>query len=1578
MAQKPPEHLKQNVTIDWEQWIHGPTNDDDDHDIADIDLDARTLEWYAGADLELAALFGYVGKPDEAHYAGIGMPPREVSAPSGARRRGAPDETGLLGHRLAWAARTIHTALIWFTRLIPEGGSDAARPVLTRPRGGDHDAESMLTPFRSMVYRARAYRRERWLADALRNTEGYDYEEVKCVSAALDLIGMTMLGEIPMNDMLRDWASIVVELLPNSIYRATEEHVAMALASLALRRRRGRLQALRAWAKKATLKKGHAMTKPPEANNVYSASASKTHRGERTQQVAADMGLTGWSEQWLASQIDKGDETAKLVQDIDDKGPSAWHVTEDGVQSIIVLPAINGERIDKVCKKFRGETGISTDNLRPRLVSWLSHGAKTSLAKLLMHIERTKRWPPLLRGTLAIALAKKGGGARLIGLIIALYRIWARLRYEDVQRALESRLGRPFHTAAPGEGAAMAAATASLLGEAAHGRGEASATTMADIEQFYEQISFTELISGAAAFGLPPAVTSLVMHQYAGPRRLRVGQAHSQAVYPTRSVIPGCTWATVLIRMMVIGPAEKFLRAVQQRCTGFDVSINLNIYVDDLAVTTRGFAREAILLHTWVTRLLVQWITQRLHKRLAANKLICIASSPYLRGALENNLGSIGCSVSLEGDLLGADFSAGGLLRRRRGLRKRMCKNGRRRARLRWWRGLGGDAREIARGGIGPSIAFGATASGLPPKAAHLRRRLQGATTYATASGSSLTARLALGGRKYGDSDPSVIDPNPPIIMLLSLLWDRPQLRSEFIDAWRSTAADLAGCAPMAAWRRVRGIVSAAWAHLRQHRAEWTAPFRLRLLGNDVDLVSTPPKQVLEILRAHARWYFDVTLIERIVTEHATEDEASDILHAYRRGIDWKSIREALCTNSGPATALENRALFLLTSKALWPEARRWKAGMTGHGTCTTCMIAIGSQRHRVHECAGVQQHMTWQVIAGKLSPSSPLFAHHHLLPLTLYGLPPLRALWQPVHGRRQDGLLPPQRRGHYYGDGSGVRQESAAHRRATWALYLHDGDIANSLKEVEETTGTLSPEHYIRGMLNGWRPTVPRAETRAIVAFLERALPGSTYHGDCRYALEVAAAGVPARFRSSWSGDADLWRTVKRLLDDAAGKENMKFIKIKAHRGRAAAECEGHEALQHWTGNARVDVLARKLARELREQGRDQETNDPREGTVRHQDVQDALRWLAVSTAWALRHWPEQAVKRRPKQRLAQQGVTTVGPHTLVPRRGGGYICSECHLYTTTQTSMKSLRNTPCRGTLTSACHYSHVLEWSRGVLWCSQCASYTIRRPRALKLPCPGQPKTEAARNVQRRLREGLPPTTADYLTDEVKIGAIVKPNVDKPQMTYAQDGKTPNNAAGAGRPDAASAEGTVPTQVGRYARLDQQRARETTAEAHDAGSLETVAKDEANPNRGARRRLRGKQKPVQAEALAAQPARPTIPLCSPVATAPWTTRVGISSMSVLQPCMVCEGRTRTTCRGCSRALCIACARARRTCPHQSERVHEGSETSRTSDPSSAVDHQLPHFQCVPCGASSPSARAIFSSSSSSPVGPPDPASA
>ncbi len=598
---------------------------------------------------------------------------------------------------------------------------------------------------------------------------------------------------------------------------------------------------MKSWARSAPLKVAHAVTKCPDIGSRHSASARKTHAGEMTAQLAADRGLDEWSVHWLAGTADRSQEIIDMAERIYNDGPAQWATTDDGALTEIKLPPITAARLLKWAKRFRGDTGRGGDALRPRHVALLSQGALEALALMLNAIEQDQQWPGTLRGVAAVALAKKTGGARLIGTTGAIYRLLSKVRHDDVREELESRLARPFLAAAPGIGAERAAVDVSLQGELAHAHGDVMATSLVDIAKYYEQVTFEELIHGAAAMGIPKTITCLALHLYAGPRRVRVGRAWSAPVFPTRSILPGCTWATVLIRAITIGPAEKLIAVLRDKAADNHCSFKLGVYVDDVQLSTAGRQSVVQRTHPWATKRLVSWIESGLGKKLARDKLQCVATTAAARKAIEQPMMKMGFKVSAEGELLGTDFGAGGRIRRRRTLRGRVTKVKKRRGRLRWWKTVGGNASEVVRGGVVSSLAYGGAASGLPPMVMRMMRRLQGAALRINAGAASLTAKLALGGDGYREIDPAVLDPAPPLRHLLSIIWDQPWIREQFIGGWKYVAEEFLRCTETAAWKMVRGPLSGAWAHLKGIGAEWTAPFTLRALSSDINILTTPP-----------------------------------------------------------------------------------------------------------------------------------------------------------------------------------------------------------------------------------------------------------------------------------------------------------------------------------------------------------------------------------------------------------------------------------------------------------------------------------------------------------------------------------------------------------------------------------------------------------------------------------------------------------------------------------------------------------------------------------------------------------------
>ncbi len=517
------------IATEWGEYDHGQN------------IEYNLNNWYAGAECEIASMYGTAGTEDEVAYMGMGLAPRFVLDSGGGRFRHVPDELGLIGQRLTWVSR----------------GLDVWQRVGIR-RSNDIDTTKLTDTLWRLGHRAVAFlgeeRRRKHVdelaafQETLRSALGFMATWSRTTRGERPAVARWVNGGAMSRQRLADRADELVA--------ATNEALGK-LRSIPLSRT---YKEVSKWVRAATLKTAHRVTKPPGVPCGYSASASKLHRGERTAQLAADAGIEEGGRVWRAcddTEQDDSDEILNMLERIEGDGSA----TEKEIQ----LPPIDEDSLHHGTRSFRGNTGVGVDWLPPRLVSRMSKGAKRFLAALLMSVERARRWPRGVRAIIELARAKKAGGARLIGLAPSLYRIWSRIRYIHIRAELETRISRPFLAAAPGRGALRAVQDAAWKCEYAAARNEQAAATTADLRQYYEQINMVEVVRGAKTHGMPTAVTMLAVDLNMSPRCINAERSYSKFVRPKRSVLAGCTWAMVFIRLLMIHPSEQFLEAVRKK-----------------------------------------------------------------------------------------------------------------------------------------------------------------------------------------------------------------------------------------------------------------------------------------------------------------------------------------------------------------------------------------------------------------------------------------------------------------------------------------------------------------------------------------------------------------------------------------------------------------------------------------------------------------------------------------------------------------------------------------------------------------------------------------------------------------------------------------------------------------------------------------------------------------------------------------------------------------------------------------------------------------------------------------------------
>ncbi len=490
-----------------------------------------------------------------------------------------------------------------------------------------------------------------------------------------------------------------------------------------------------------------------------------------------------------------------------------------------------------------------------------------------------------------------------------------------------------------------------------------------------------------------------------------------------------------------------------------------------------------------------------------------------------------------------------------------------------------------------------------------------------------------------------------------------------------------------------------------------------------------------------------------------------------------------------------------------------------------------------------------------------------------------------------------------------------------------------------------------MRGNVAGWYPTVPRGELTALIMYLQHAGPDEAYIGDCAYVIDGARGGVPRKLTSSTSPNADLWREVKRRMED---REQMSVIcKTRAHRSQREAQEDTTEPIRWWHGNRAADWQAKELARKIAEV--DTRMYEAEAARTCHQN---AIARVALGAAWAYRHWPAKGDPGEGKRGSipADDAEDEGDRHVLYRDDGGRLERRVCRKYANAKRAMARMFVEKCSGDIMRQIHPSHNVRSTAGIVWCTCCGAYTTRQPRLLAKECNRRPTTIAQKNVLRRLTANLPPTTAAYLGNvAVANGGVAGANnghADEVLWRRSAAGDVGPGNGGDARPPGTSRLACAPT--GRYARLpggrlhrdpdgddrprgddalhDDMRGDFMTVEFTMAATTPENAQARWQP-RGAEAQAAGASAIGTCTGAAAL-RHPPLPsacgndtlqdaqrtsredICTPTANSAWTRRLHTRYTVCAKACGICSTPTRTLCRGCERPLCMRCARGRDSC--------------------------------------------------------------
>ncbi len=792
--------------------------------------------------------------------------------------------------------------------------------------------------------------------------------------------------------------------------------------------------------------------------------------------------------------------------------------------------------------------------------------------------------------------------------------------------------------------------------------------------------------------------------------------------------------------------------------------------------------------------------------------------------------------------------------------------------------------KQVAKGGLLPAAGYSDPVTGITNAALRDYRRIHAAAAMVQCSGSSLTAKLAIGGDDYAEYDPAVLHCNPPLMSILRKIWDQPSARSDFSGNWWRARDDIRELAPNERWRRAGGPVMAAWLHFLRIGIEWKRPFLIEALDNQVDLLKTSPKQVLAVVTAHARRHYDRALISRLCVEHGWQQ--NEMTEHCQHGID-RVLPHAILRGKVGGVALrpeQRRGLELLIRGGFWPEQRRWNAGMRDTPECVACGAASACEVHRVHDCDAMHFDMVMAQAGGTLPREPEQIRSPRLAPLLARGLPPKPLPWEPVPVSMTEGCITPEPSIAVYGDGSGYLQEVKELRGASWWVVTIGHDC----------NGEWRREEAMRGGVHGWFPTVPRGEFPALLNFLRCSGPNAQFVTDCQGVADGMHTGIPDALTSSGSFNADLWKEARGYLRDREVAPTV--IKTKAHRARAAALLDAEDHVGHWYGNQCADAHAKSLAKSMIEAPKlDGVWHGAREVAIQ------TLRRAAFGVAWALRCWPELEKKKPTGPHQIQNEADQDTGHMFHRRQDGGIECTLCRRVARGAKGARRLRREVCGGSILHHIDESHAIRFSAGVTWCDKCGGFTTRWPRSLLLPCKGKPWSADRRNVLRRLRQGLTPSAATHFQRALTAGGAPANAPDHSGTLTWSTGKPGETNNTPGVVDATRMQLAAMTSRGvavppsrTYSRLPAYR--QAAARPRDDGPSESTPEAPAAGGGTSGGKPDG------------------VWHCNGLGA--WTSRLKTLAIARRAPCDLCGCATLTLCKGCGGRLCLQCARGRKVC--------------------------------------------------------------
>ncbi len=1001
------------------------------------------------------------------------------------------------------------------------------------------------------------------------------------------------------------------------------------------------------------------------------------------------------------------------------------------------LPLLEPHELRQTALSFAWKTTQTYDGFHPRQIAHLSDGALSVLATLLQATEVAGVWPRQVSLVVTALLPKPAGGFRPIGVLPAVYRVWAKARRPESDK-WERQHARPYLSAAKGNGPVDTMWRLNARQEAGAADGLQAAVVAEDLQAFFDTIDRGRLVEEARALGYPMPLLRAALAAYSMARVMTLQGRIAREMFPTTGVIAGCSLAMALTKVYYLRSLDTF---VAQAPAG----VTLDAHVDDLTLAATGTSTAVVDDLAEAHAALRQLVTDDLGCAFAAGKTAITASARSVAAALTRRLG-VGGGVAGTACLLGIDSTAGAP-------RSRLRVNSKKAARLRaalarrqrlsrLRKAVGVRAVRVFRAGVQPAATFDAAVWGLSDGEVLALRRLAASTMSPKAKGRSLTML------HLWHHMPTAAAEHAPALQYARIVW-KAIVDREDATSRGSSAADLRrqfeaarvafqplvdsikdargedGTTPSSvakkAWAQARGPYAAAALTFARLGWSFVSAFEVRDdRGATMLLTRTSPAMLANLMHA--------SLVRATERRMASIWSSANPEFAGRRVcID---LATALARAGRDYTPMQAAAFRAVACGAVMTNQRARDLGYDTSGLCSLCGQAPDTVDHRTYSCPATRAAVRAAVPAWFWREAQRTSARGKFWTTACFPHP---ADVAPLP--RSDMHCQVERLGDH-GSGDGL-MDIGDHVYVDGSSTAHViKDLARAGCAVVQTTADGTPTKILQVPVPLHLPQTSQASEHLgmgiVFVSLKRA---ARVVGDCLNVVR-AVTGAARRALDPRSMYAGLTLTTR--ADPERRRLATAVEWTKAHRKPTGNEPP--DVARDIKGNDAADEAARQAVKLHPPLGPEAEAS------VAFHDRRARHVVRAVVTAMELFPRAEKNMRRLPKPVDERQARERQQHHWVYT--ANAWRCTVCRDYVTAPSVPPYRQRQKCCGqapeadatTFTDGGHHICKAEASLPIIFCARCGAWGNRRTPKLGRQC--APPTTAGVQALRRIEQGWHP--------------------------------------------------------------------------------------------------------------------------------------------------------------------------------------------------------------------------------------------